>query len=122
VGRGGAAGGARARNAACKVGLVRAKRRTNVAHLAEQIMIIREHALDKLESECLLEVLKLQELWGSPLPRRHKSSKIANASRAAGPSVCVVPSGRVIGSSSLAWSRRRSSSTTLSTTNMNELA
>ncbi len=26
-------------------------------------MIIREHALDKLESECLVQVLELQELW-----------------------------------------------------------
>src|SRR6266404_7507786 len=43
---------------ACKdIGTCKGDR--NVAHLVKQIMIIREHALDKLKSESLVEVLQL---------------------------------------------------------------
>ena len=34
----------------------------NAAHLAKQVMIIREHALGRFESECVMKVLELQEL------------------------------------------------------------
>ena len=31
--------------------------------LVKQVMLIHEHTLDKFESKCFMEVLKLQELW-----------------------------------------------------------
>jgi hypothetical protein len=79
-------------------------------------VVVREYALDQLESKGLVEVFELKEL--RTLPNRQRSSKIANASRAAGPSACVNLFGRVINSSSLESTMRRSASTTLLTTNM----
>ena len=41
------------------VKLVRAEDERNAAHFEKEVMVIREHALDKLKSECLVEVLEL---------------------------------------------------------------
>jgi hypothetical protein len=76
-------------------------------------MVVHEYALDQLESKHLVEVFELRTL-----PNRQRSSKIANASRTAGPSTCVNLFRRVIDSSSLESSMQRSSSTTLLTTNI----
>ena len=51
-----------------KTGMYENKR--NAAHLAKEVMIIREDALDKLESECLMEVLELQELWALSISQK----------------------------------------------------
>jgi hypothetical protein len=84
-------------------------------YLAEEFVVVGEYALDQLESNGLVEVLELKELRTHFVTQRQRSSKMAGASCAAGPRTCVVLSGRVVGSSSLASSMRRSSSTTLST-------
>ena len=61
-------------------------------HLAEEFVVVREYAVDRLESRRLVEVFELQEL--RTLPNRQRSSKIANASHAAGPERLCPPVGK----------------------------
>ena len=62
-----------------------------------------------------MEILKQQELWALAIAQK---TQFLEDGECIACSVWVVRSGRGIGSSSLEWSRRRSSSTTLSTTNI----
>jgi hypothetical protein len=47
-----------------RIGYIRLARRKSAegTHLAEEIVIVGEHALDELECKCLVEVVQLQEL------------------------------------------------------------
>lgn len=91
---------------ACKVRLVRAKTGEMSRTLRR---IIREDALDKLESECHMKVLQPQELWSLAVAQKDRKCVARCGSKRLSYS---------IGSSSLALCRPRSSSTTLSTKNI----
>jgi hypothetical protein len=42
----------------------------SVAHLVKEVMIIRENALDKLDSKCFMKVVELQGLWALAIAKK----------------------------------------------------